>query len=199
MCAAHLILTVPAGRVFPIDRLMGHHRHFGLPALCAAARGRIRAERAWRWGFPFHTLYKYLINAFPQASVQRFSSGSYSPPTVRWPPSSRGFLSELTQRRHAARPPRARLMARRATPAAMSGAPGAAPRLVAVVTLVAVLGSRRIERDIRYDEGVYVAIGQPSPPIRYRNPILPGSPPQAHIRRPSRSCSARSRCCRSFR
>jgi len=80
MCGAHLILTVPTGRVFPIDRLMGHERHFTLEVLSAALReARFEPERAWRWGFPFHTLYKRLINLSPEASVRRFSSGSYGP------------------------------------------------------------------------------------------------------------------------
>jgi len=79
MCAAHLILTVPAGRLFPIDRLMGHHRHFRVATLDPALRDAgFQPERVWRWGFPFHTIYKRLINAFPDASVRRFSSGSYT-------------------------------------------------------------------------------------------------------------------------
>jgi SAM-dependent methyltransferase len=80
MCGAHLILTVPAGRVFPIDRLMGHERHFTLDTVSAALReAGFELERAWRWGFPFHTLYKRLINLSPEASVRRFSSGGYGP------------------------------------------------------------------------------------------------------------------------
>src|SRR5262249_3706654 len=34
MTRGHLILTVPSGKVFPIDRRMGHHRHFALDELC---------------------------------------------------------------------------------------------------------------------------------------------------------------------
>jgi SAM-dependent methyltransferase len=79
MCAGHLILTVPSGRVFPIDRLMGHHRHFALDELCEGLRrSGFEPERAWQWGFPFHTLYKHLINLSPEASVRRFSGGAYS-------------------------------------------------------------------------------------------------------------------------
>ncbi len=82
MCAGHLIVTVPAGRMFPIDRLMGHHRHFALDTLREALRrARFVPERAWCWGFPFHTAYKYLINLAPGASVRRFSGGGYSATT----------------------------------------------------------------------------------------------------------------------
>jgi SAM-dependent methyltransferase len=79
MCATHLILTVPAGRLFPIDRLMGHHRHFALATVVSALRDAgFDPERTWQWGFPFHSIYKHLINAFPDASVRRFSSGTYT-------------------------------------------------------------------------------------------------------------------------
>jgi SAM-dependent methyltransferase len=80
MCAGHLILTVPAGRVFPIDRLMGHERHFTLDVLSGALRDvGFQPERTWQWGFPFHSLYKRLINLSPESSVRRFSGGSYGP------------------------------------------------------------------------------------------------------------------------
>jgi SAM-dependent methyltransferase len=78
MCARHLILTVPTGPVFPIDRMMGHHRHFSWDELSAGlARARFVVDRALRWGFPFHTLYKRAINLAPGASVERFSNGRY--------------------------------------------------------------------------------------------------------------------------
>jgi len=91
MCATHLIVTVPAGRMFPIDRLMGHHRHFALETLSEAlGHAGFVPERARRWGFPFHTAYKHLINLAPDASVRRFSTGVYGPTTkaiatlIRW-------------------------------------------------------------------------------------------------------------------
>lgn len=80
MCAGYLIVTVPAGRMFPIDRLMGHHRHFARETLCEAlGHAGFVPEQAWSWGFPFHTAYKYLINLAPGASVRRFSGGRYTP------------------------------------------------------------------------------------------------------------------------
>jgi SAM-dependent methyltransferase len=79
MCARYLIVTVPSGRVFPIDRMMGHHRHFLQDELCQALQeAGFGIERVWRWGFPFHTLYKYLINLSPESTVKRFSSGAYT-------------------------------------------------------------------------------------------------------------------------
>jgi hypothetical protein len=37
-----------------------------------------RVLRSWRWGFPFHTLYKLLINkTSPDAFVRAFSESRY--------------------------------------------------------------------------------------------------------------------------
>lgn len=81
MCERHLILTVPAGPVFPIDRGVGHVRHFQRDELCARlARAGFRVERAWRWGFPFHTLYKSAINLFPEATMDGFAGKEYGLP-----------------------------------------------------------------------------------------------------------------------
>lgn len=78
MTAGHLILTVPAGPVLPIDRAMGHHRHFR-PAELGEALTRHGFEplRVRRWGFPFHTAYKLAINLRPGAMLDHFAGGSY--------------------------------------------------------------------------------------------------------------------------
>lgn len=81
MCGQHLILTTPSGRVFEIDRSMGHYRHFSQGGLCSALRDHgFEPERIWQWGFPFHTLYKYLVNLFPAWSLNRFCTERYRMP-----------------------------------------------------------------------------------------------------------------------
>lgn len=79
MCRRHIIITVPTGRIFPIDRSMGHHQHFA-PAEMATLleANRFRPMVVWQWGFPWHTLYKYLINVSPAASLSRFGGSEYS-------------------------------------------------------------------------------------------------------------------------
>jgi len=78
MTGRHLILTVPAGPRFAIDRAMGHHRHFEPRALGQAlADSGFAVERMTRWGFPFHSLYKLAINATPERSLRTFASGTY--------------------------------------------------------------------------------------------------------------------------
>jgi len=59
-----LLLTVPSGRLYPIDEMVGHFRHFQGTELIEACRANgFHPVRAFRWGFPFHSLYKRLINA----------------------------------------------------------------------------------------------------------------------------------------
>ncbi|MBF0141571.1 MAG: methyltransferase [Magnetococcales bacterium] len=75
MTGKHLIITVPTGPLFPIDRHVGHVRHLTRQemetALQASGMQVIRAEA---WGFPFFNLYKYLINLSPEKTTERFCS-----------------------------------------------------------------------------------------------------------------------------
>jgi len=80
MTSGHLIASVPAGPVFPIDRAMGHHAHFtrkSLHGLLESAGFDVRFTR--RWGFPFHSLYKTVINLSPEQTMHSFAGGSYGP------------------------------------------------------------------------------------------------------------------------
>lgn len=80
MCSGHLILTVPRGRIFEIDRQMGHFRHFDAADIeSALVQSGFKPLTVWRWGFPFHCLYKRLINVRPTAATQAFAGGSYTP------------------------------------------------------------------------------------------------------------------------
>jgi SAM-dependent methyltransferase len=80
MCSGSLVITVPSGKVHPIDIEMGHTQHFS-----AGELGRVLTESGftvdvmWQWGFPFHSMYKHLINLFPQFSMNKFSGGTYTP------------------------------------------------------------------------------------------------------------------------
>jgi 2-polyprenyl-3-methyl-5-hydroxy-6-metoxy-1,4-benzoquinol methylase len=79
MCTGHLIVTVPSGRIFPIDLQMGHFQHFsGAEMHTALTAARFAPMISWHWGFPWHTAYKHLINISPERSMQRFSGGNYS-------------------------------------------------------------------------------------------------------------------------
>lgn len=80
MTAGHLLVTVPAGPVFPIDRAVGHREHFRAPELAALLdRHGFEPLRVRSWGFPFHSAYKLAINLRPQAMLDRFAGGRYGP------------------------------------------------------------------------------------------------------------------------
>jgi len=80
MAARHLLVTVPSGRVYAIDRHVGHFRHFrGEEVNRELARCGFRVIRARHWGMPMHTLYKVLINNInPRAMYETFAEGRYS-------------------------------------------------------------------------------------------------------------------------
>jgi hypothetical protein len=75
----YLVITVPCGPRYTIDRMVGHHQHFTGPELAAElGRHGFRVKRLRRWGFPLHTLYKWLINGVaPERLYQRFGASRY--------------------------------------------------------------------------------------------------------------------------
>ena len=78
MCRRYLIITVPTGRVFPIDQKMGHVRHFSADDIRDYLKmNGLRVLLLKKWGFPFHTLYKHLINLRPNACLDQFGEAKY--------------------------------------------------------------------------------------------------------------------------
>ena len=79
MSDRYILITVPSGKVFPIDKMMGHYRHFKGPELIAELeKNNCQVLYRRSWGFPVHTLYKYLINSFsPNAIYDSFSESRY--------------------------------------------------------------------------------------------------------------------------
>ena len=80
MCAQYLILTVPREPMFPLDRQFGHVRHYTEETVQTLLKSHgIVPVFVRNWGFPFHTLYKHLINLRPGASMSRFAQQEYGP------------------------------------------------------------------------------------------------------------------------
>ena len=72
MCRRHLLITVPGGKIRPIDRHIGHLRHFSGDELSTALRAHgMDVIRFRRWGWPVHSLYKHAINGVMPRSVYR--------------------------------------------------------------------------------------------------------------------------------
>jgi SAM-dependent methyltransferase len=75
-----LILTVPGCRLYPIDKLVGHKRHFDKPSITKLVEDAgYTIEHYMEWGFPFHSLYKFLINLFPRYFNEEFAEKDYNP------------------------------------------------------------------------------------------------------------------------
>jgi SAM-dependent methyltransferase len=73
------VITVPSGPKTPFDLAIGHIRHYDLDAVRVLFEGGgFRVQRAYRWGFPFHTIFRIAVGlsgAKPsQYSDQKFSA-----------------------------------------------------------------------------------------------------------------------------
>lgn len=73
-----LVVTVPGGGVTRFDRAIGHVRHYDAASLSAALTGAgLRVVRMYRWGFPFHSLFRLAVSLAP-ASAEPFRDGRLS-------------------------------------------------------------------------------------------------------------------------
>ena len=75
----YLLLTVPMGRIFESDKKIGHLRHYSLERLEAELQKNGFEIIIWKqWGFPFHSLYKVLINCItPEILHQKYTLAKY--------------------------------------------------------------------------------------------------------------------------
>lgn len=79
MSRKYLLITVPSGEVRHIDRLVGHHYHFqGQELVTELTKLGFSIMHIRRWGFPFHSLYKILINGIaPEQIYESFALAPY--------------------------------------------------------------------------------------------------------------------------
>lgn len=78
MTLRYLIVTTPAGAVFPIDNKMGHAKHLNKEHLIRMLeKNKFKILEFINWGFPFHTIYKYSINLFPFYFISTFAETRY--------------------------------------------------------------------------------------------------------------------------
>lgn len=80
MTKKYLLITVPTGEVRPIDKMVGHYRHFqGSELVATLGNHNFTVHQLRRWGFPVHSLYKNLINNISAEKVyDSFSGGDYT-------------------------------------------------------------------------------------------------------------------------
>lgn len=72
-----LMITVPCGPLFEIDRRVGHTRHFKAEEISSALKNcGLKIIKIQRWGFPFFNIYKHAINISPDKMSEAFLSSS---------------------------------------------------------------------------------------------------------------------------
>ena len=78
MANKYILMTVPSGRQNSTSLLNGHIRHYSeldLQNKIQAAGLSIR--KMYSWGFPFHNLYKNILDALPVSYQTKIGMGSY--------------------------------------------------------------------------------------------------------------------------
>jgi cyclopropane fatty-acyl-phospholipid synthase-like methyltransferase len=75
----YVFVTVPAGPRYSIDQRIGHFKHYTIAEVAAVVEAAgFRVLKSRYWGFPFHSLYKWAINAFsPEAIYTAFGERPY--------------------------------------------------------------------------------------------------------------------------
>jgi SAM-dependent methyltransferase len=69
----YLLITVPCGKIRPIDRMVGHRQHFAGPEIKAEIeKNGFKCIKVSKHGFPVHSLYKRLINISPDTLYHSF-------------------------------------------------------------------------------------------------------------------------------
>lgn len=78
-----VLATVPSGAVYPTDAAMGHRRHYTKASLRELFEPcGLRTVRCFSWGFPFHSLYRVVLNFFPGRILEEFGRRDYSPAQI---------------------------------------------------------------------------------------------------------------------
>lgn len=79
MSRRYLLITVPSGKRYKIDNLVGHFRHYAGPELAAEIEKHdFRVIFQKYWGFPMHLLYKCLINSIAPGKIySAYGTGRY--------------------------------------------------------------------------------------------------------------------------
>jgi SAM-dependent methyltransferase len=70
MSGRYVLITVPSGKVRPVDELMGHYRHFEAEDISRALE-EAGCETLLRryWGFPLHSAYRAAVDRFGSDKV----------------------------------------------------------------------------------------------------------------------------------
>jgi SAM-dependent methyltransferase len=77
MTKRHLVISVPSGKLRPVEQMLGHYRHYQGPELLAAIEQQgLTVTYVRRWGFPMVSLYRRLVNTIaPEKLYNTFCTG----------------------------------------------------------------------------------------------------------------------------
>jgi 2-polyprenyl-3-methyl-5-hydroxy-6-metoxy-1,4-benzoquinol methylase len=76
MCSGHVVLTTPTGPRLPTDLAFHHVKHFTPEELHALiSNAGFDVVRLYRWGWPFQTLFRRMINLVPRLTHDAFVRG----------------------------------------------------------------------------------------------------------------------------
>ncbi len=79
MTSKWILITVPAGRIYPTDKAMGHTRHYSRETLRSLAESAgFRTLRCFAWGWPFHSFYRHALNWAADDILKEFGHDQYS-------------------------------------------------------------------------------------------------------------------------
>lgn len=79
MCSKYILITVPGGKYDKTSRLIGHHcRHYSKQRLLGLIRKHnLKILYLGEWGFPFHSIYKTILNLLPDNQKKKIGLGKY--------------------------------------------------------------------------------------------------------------------------
>lgn len=78
MCRKYMIITVPGGAYNSTSKLVGHYRHYNRDELVKMVKScGFSVLYVREWGFPFHSLYKFMLDMLPAESKTRIGLGKY--------------------------------------------------------------------------------------------------------------------------
>jgi SAM-dependent methyltransferase len=77
MADRYVLVTVPTGPIRPVDRLMGHYRHYTAPMVTDALEQHGCAVlKVKQWGFPLHSAYRWGVHRLGSGKVyESFAEG----------------------------------------------------------------------------------------------------------------------------
>ena len=74
----YILITVPAGSYNKTSKLVGHFRHYNIHSLSKKLNdNNLDIIYIQSWGFPFHSIYKFLLNILSEENQKKVGMGNY--------------------------------------------------------------------------------------------------------------------------